>query len=154
MGRLWYAPFMTSKPSTLVTALVSVAASFLVSCTEADESAQSLSGAVTTASGLGITEITPGSDVHPKAKDTVVVHYHGTFPDGRVFDSSVDRGKPATFPLRRVIKCWTEGVQLIGVGGKSRLVCPPSIAYGERGKPPKIPKNATLIFEVELLEIK
>jgi len=84
----------------------------------------------------------------------VVVHYHGTFPDGRVFDSSVDRGEPARFPLNRVIKCWTEGLQRMKVGGKSLLICPPAIAYGPRGRPPKIPANSTLHFEVELLGVQ
>jgi FKBP-type peptidyl-prolyl cis-trans isomerase FkpA len=83
----------------------------------------------------------------------VTVHYHGTFPDGKVFDSSVDRAEPATFPLNRVIDCWTEGVQTMKVGGKALLVCPPQTAYGDRGAPPHIPPNATLHFEVELLAI-
>jgi FKBP-type peptidyl-prolyl cis-trans isomerase len=108
----------------------------------------------TTASGMKITMLRVGTGASPNARDRVVVHYHGTFEDGKVFDSSVDRGKPAVFPLNRVIRCWTEGLQLMKVGGKARLVCPPKIAYGPRGKPPKIPKNATLTFEVELLEIK
>ena len=107
-----------------------------------------------TASGLEITTLREGTGASPKARDRVVVHYHGTFEDGKVFDSSVERGKPATFPLNRVIRCWTEGLQLMKVGGKSRLVCPPKIAYGARGKPPSIPPNSTLTFEVELLEIK
>jgi FKBP-type peptidyl-prolyl cis-trans isomerase FkpA len=84
----------------------------------------------------------------------VRVHYHGTFPNGKVFDSSVERGKPASFPLNRVIPCWTEGLQQMQVGGKAKLVCPPSIAYGARGAPPRIPPNATLYFEVELLAIQ
>jgi len=109
--------------------------------------------AVTTDSGLVITEITPGTGPSPEASDVVVVHYHGTLEDGTVFDSSVERGEPARFPLSRVIPCWTEGVQQMRVGGKSRLVCPPAIAYGARGAPPRIPPNATLTFEVELLEI-
>ena len=82
------------------------------------------------------------------------MHYHGTFPDGKVFDSSVERGEPATFPLNRVIPCWTEGVGMMKVGGKAKLVCPPEIAYGARGAPPHIPANATLHFEVELISIK
>ena len=108
----------------------------------------------TTASGLEITMLREGTGPSPKARDRVVVHYHGTFEDGKVFDSSVERGKPASFPLNRVIRCWAEGLQLMKVGGKARLVCPPKIAYGARGKPPLIPPNATLTFEVELLEIK
>jgi FKBP-type peptidyl-prolyl cis-trans isomerase FkpA len=95
-----------------------------------------------------------GSGASPQASDTVVVHYHGTFPDGSVFDSSVERGEPARFPLNRVIPCWTQGLQLMKVGGKAKLVCPPQIAYGARGAPPRIPPNATLLFEVELLEIQ
>ena len=82
------------------------------------------------------------------------VHYHGTLRDGTVFDSSVQRGQPAEFPLNRVIPCWTEGVQKIKVGGKGQLVCPSDIAYGDRGSPPKIKGGAVLVFEVELLAIK
>jgi FKBP-type peptidyl-prolyl cis-trans isomerase FkpA len=83
----------------------------------------------------------------------VRVHYRGTLPDGKEFDSSYARNQPAEFPLNRVIKCWTEGVQRIKVGGKARLTCPPGIAYGERGAGGVIPPNATLLFEVELLGI-
>ena len=104
-------------------------------------------------SGLVISEIVAGDGASPSATDTVEVHYHGTFPDGRVFDSSVQQGEPARFPLNRVIKCWTEGLQLMKVGGKALLICPPGIAYGARGRPPKIPGNSTLHFEVELIAI-
>lgn len=110
-------------------------------------------GAKKTASGLVIRTIKEGSGASPKATDTVKVHYHGTFPDGKVFDSSVQRKEPASFALNEVIACWTEGLQLMKVGGKSRLVCPGPIAYGEQGRP-GIPPNATLVFEVELLEIQ
>jgi FKBP-type peptidyl-prolyl cis-trans isomerase FkpA len=110
-------------------------------------------GATKTASGLVVTTLKAGSGPAPKATDTVKVHYHGTLTDGTVFDSSVQRGQPATFQLNQVIKCWTEGVQLMKVGGKSRLVCPSDIAYGDRGSPPRIKPGATLVFEVELLEI-
>ena len=110
-------------------------------------------GANKTESGIVITTIKAGTGASPKATDTVKVHYHGTLIDGTVFDSSVKRGEPATFPLGQVIKCWTEGVQLIKVGGKSRLVCPSNLAYGDRGSPPMIKPGSTLIFEVELLEI-
>ena len=110
-------------------------------------------GAKKTASGAIVTQMKAGSGPTPKSTDTVKVHYHGTLLDGTVFDSSVQRGQPASFPLNGVIKCWTEGVQEIKVGGKSRLVCPADIAYGDRGSPPKIKPGATLIFEVELLEI-
>ncbi len=111
-------------------------------------------GAVKTDSGMVIREITAGSGASPKATDKVSVHYHGTLRNGDVFDSSVERGTPATFGLNQVIKCWTEGVQMMKVGGKSELVCPSDIAYGDQGRPPKIPGGATLVFEVELLEIK
>jgi FKBP-type peptidyl-prolyl cis-trans isomerase FkpA len=82
-----------------------------------------------------------------------VVHYHGTLRNGTVFDSSVDRDTPATFPLDRVIPCWTEGVAMMKVGGKAKLVCPSDIAYGDAGRPPSIPGGAALVFDVELLEI-
>ena len=110
-------------------------------------------GTKKTASGALVTTLKEGKGPSPKATDTVKVHYHGTLLDGTVFDSSVQRGQPATFPLSNVIKCWTEGLQEIKVGGKSRLVCPADIAYGDRGSPPAIKPGATLVFEVELLEI-
>ena len=110
-------------------------------------------GAKKTESGAIVTMIKEGKGANPKATDTVKVHYHGTLTDGTVFDSSVKRGEPATFPLNQVIKCWTEAVQLIKVGGKSKLVCPSGIAYGDRGSPPVIKPGATLVFEVELLDI-
>ncbi|WP_326539590.1 FKBP-type peptidyl-prolyl cis-trans isomerase [Pseudorhodoferax sp.] len=111
-------------------------------------------GAVTTPSGLVFRSLKDGSGPSPGAADTVRVHYRGTFPDGREFDSSHKRGQPIEFPLNRVIPCWTEGVQKIKVGGKAKLTCPAAIAYGERGTPGgPIPPNATLQFEVELLGI-
>jgi FKBP-type peptidyl-prolyl cis-trans isomerase FkpA len=110
-------------------------------------------GASRSASGLVIQTIKPGTGASPKATDTVKVHYHGTLTDGTVFDSSVERKEPATFPLNRVIPCWTEGLQKMRVGGKSRLVCPPALAYGDQGAPPRIKPGATLVFEVELLDI-
>lgn len=106
-----------------------------------------------TESGLVYRVITAGSDKKPKAEDTVKVHYHGTLTNGEVFDSSVERGDQITFPLNRVIKGWTEGLQLIGEGGKIELVIPPALAYGDQGAPPKIPGGATLKFEVELFEV-
>jgi FKBP-type peptidyl-prolyl cis-trans isomerase FkpA/FKBP-type peptidyl-prolyl cis-trans isomerase FklB len=115
--------------------------------------AAAATGARKTESGLVVTTLKPGTGPSPKATDKVKVHYHGTLIDGSVFDSSVQRGQPATFPLNGVIKCWTEGVQLMKVGGKSRLVCPAELAYGDRGAPPRIKPGATLVFEVELLEI-
>jgi FKBP-type peptidyl-prolyl cis-trans isomerase FkpA/FKBP-type peptidyl-prolyl cis-trans isomerase FklB len=110
-------------------------------------------GAKKTASGAIVQTITEGNGPTPTTDDSVKVHYVGTLLDGTVFDSSVARGSPATFPLTSVIKCWTEGVQLIKVGGKSRLTCPSDIAYGNRGSGPLIKPGATLVFEVELLEI-
>ena len=110
-------------------------------------------GAEKLASGLVFREVAPGAGASPKTSDTVKVHYHGTLRDGTVFDSSVDRGTPAEFPLDGVIPCWTEGVQKMKVGGKARLVCPASIAYGDRGAPPKIKPGAALAFDVELIEI-
>jgi len=83
----------------------------------------------------------------------VKVHYTGKLTDGTVFDSSVQRGEPATFPLNGVIKCWTEGVQKMKVGGKATLTCPSDIAYGDQGRPPTIKPGATLVFDVELIEI-
>lgn len=111
-------------------------------------------GATTTGSGLIITEMVAGEGASPSAADRVTVHYHGTLRDGTVFDSSRDRGQPATFGLGQVIPCWTEGVQMMKVGGKSKLVCPSAIAYGDQGRPPTIPGGAALVFEVELLNIE
>jgi FKBP-type peptidyl-prolyl cis-trans isomerase FkpA len=109
---------------------------------------------ITTASGLVYQSLREGSGASPAASDRVKVHYRGTLPDGREFDSSYARKEPAEFPLDRVIPCWTEAVQKMKVGGKARLRCPSSIAYGERGAGQGvIPPNATLLFEVELLDI-
>lgn len=110
-------------------------------------------GAVVTKTGLVFRSLKDGTGPSPTAADTVKVHYKGTFPDGREFDSSYARGTPIEFPLGRVIPCWTEGVQRIKVGGKAKLTCPSQIAYGERGAGGVIPPNATLLFEVELLGI-
>ena len=111
-------------------------------------------GAQVMPSGLVFRSLKDGSGPSPQATDKVRVHYRGTLPDGKEFDSSYARGQPAEFPLDRVIKCWTEGVQKMKVGGKATLTCPPGIAYGERGTPGgPIPPNATLQFEVELLSI-
>jgi FKBP-type peptidyl-prolyl cis-trans isomerase FkpA len=117
-----------------------------------DKAAQE-TGAMKTASGLVIIPVTPGTGASPKATDTVTVNYEGRLIDGTVFDSSAERGKPATVPLEGVIKCWTEALQLVKVGGKSRLVCPSDLAYGDQGWPPLIKPGATLVFEVELLGI-
>jgi FKBP-type peptidyl-prolyl cis-trans isomerase FkpA len=117
------------------------------------EEAASEPGAVKTDSGAIVIPIKEGSGANPKPDDTVTVHYKGTLTDGTVFDSSMDRGEPVTIPLSGVIKCWTEGVQKIKVGGKAKLVCPADVAYGNRGAPPNIKPGATLVFEVELLDI-
>ena len=110
-------------------------------------------GSTKTPSGIIITTLKPGTGASPKPSDTVKVHYHGTLTDGSVFDSSVQRGQPVTFPLNGVIKCWGEAVPTMKVGGKSRLVCPADVAYGDQGSPPRIKPGATLVFEVELLDI-
>jgi FKBP-type peptidyl-prolyl cis-trans isomerase FkpA len=110
-------------------------------------------GVTKTPSGIIMKTLKPGTGASPKATDKVKVHYQGTLTDGTVFDSSFQRGEPVTFPLNAVIKCWTEAVQLMKVGGKSRLVCPADVAYGERGAPPRIKPGATLVFELELLDI-
>lgn len=106
-----------------------------------------------TASGIVITTLTEGTGASPKSSETVKVHYRGTLTDGKEFDSSYSRGLPATFPLDRVIPCWTEGVQTMKIGGKAKLLCPSGLAYGSRGVPGTIPPDSPLIFEVELLEI-
>ena len=110
-------------------------------------------GAKKTDSGLIYIEREAGEGDSPAATDTVSVHYHGTLIDGTVFDSSVDRGEPAEFPLDRVIPCWTEGVAMMKPGGKAQLICPAEIAYGDRGAPPAIPGGAALVFDVELLSV-
>jgi FKBP-type peptidyl-prolyl cis-trans isomerase FkpA len=111
------------------------------------------SGAERSASGMIYIPVKAGDGASPIAEDTVRVHYHGTLRDGTVFDSSVQRGQPISFPLSRVIPCWTEGVQKMKVGGKAKLVCPSNTAYGDSGQG-AIPGGATLVFEVELLDIE
>lgn len=106
-----------------------------------------------TASGIVITTLKAGTGASPKSSETVKVHYRGTLENGKEFDSSYGRGQPATFPLNRVIPCWTEGVQTMKVGGKAKLLCPSNLAYGPRGIPGTIPPDSPLVFEVELLEI-
>ncbi len=134
--------------------------SLLVSCTagpQADVAAAAAAkeaGASVTASGLVYRSLKEGNGASPAATDTVKVHYRGSFPDGREFDSSYKRNEPTEFPLNRVIPCWTEGVQKMKVGGKAKLTCPAEIAYGSRGAGGVIPPNATLQFEIELLEVK
>jgi len=110
-------------------------------------------GVVTTASGLRFQSVHEGTGAMPTASDTVRVHYRGTLPSGVEFDSSYKRGEPAQFALNRVIPCWTEGVQMMRVGGSAHLVCPPQIAYGASGAGRVIPPNATLEFDIDLLGI-
>jgi FKBP-type peptidyl-prolyl cis-trans isomerase FkpA len=110
-------------------------------------------GATKSATGLIKRVTKQGTGPSPKLTDTVKVHYHGTLRDGEVFDSSVNRGEPAEFPLNRVIPCWTEAVQTMKVGEKAHITCPSDLAYGDHGHPPKIKGGATLAFDVELIEI-
>ena len=112
------------------------------------------SGVTTTKSGLQYEILKDGKGPKPAATDTVVVHYHGTTIEGKVFDSSVNRGKPETFPVNQVIPGWTEALQLMPVGSKWKLVIPSDLAYGPRGAGADIKPNSVLVFEVELLEIK
>ena len=109
---------------------------------------------IRTKSGIDFISMREGTGATPSANDTVVVNYRGTLLNGREFDSSYKRGRPAEFQLDQVIKCWTEGLQLMKVGGKAELDCPANLAYGEQGMMGSVPRNASLIFEVELLAIK
>jgi FKBP-type peptidyl-prolyl cis-trans isomerase FkpA len=111
-------------------------------------------GAVKTSSGMVFISLKDGKGKSPTAANTVEVNYRGTLTNGKEFDSSYKRNQSISFPLSGVIPCWTEGVQMMKVGGKAKLVCPPELAYGARGAGSDVPPNATLIFEVELLNIK
>jgi len=143
--------------------LLACAAALAAPAWPADPAAAPASGApaaasvapapVKTGSGLVFQSTKEGTGAAPKASSVVKVHYRGTLASGKEFDSSYSRGQPATFPLTRVIPCWTEGLQLMKVGGKATLTCPPGIAYGDRGAGGVIPPGATLTFEVELLDI-
>jgi len=142
--------------TTLRTALLATLLSTLSTAWAADavlEAAAKEAGAVVTPSGLVYRSLKDGTGASPLASDMVKVNYRGTFPDGREFDSSYKRNQAIEFPLTGVIKCWTEGVQRMKVGGKAKLTCPASIAYGSRGAGGVIPPDATLLFEVELLAI-
>jgi len=110
-------------------------------------------GVTKTESGLVYKQVKEGTGAQPTAADQVKVHYEGRFVDGKVFDSSIKRNEPATFPLNGVIPCWTEAVQRMKVGGKALIVCPPDLAYGDEGRPPQMPGGATLVFDVELLDV-
>ena len=110
-------------------------------------------GAVVTPSGLVFRSLKDGTGPSPTATDTVKVHYRGIAADGKEIDSSYKRGEPAEFPVNRVIPCWREGLQLMKEGGVIRLTIPANLAYGERGRPPRIPANSTLVFVVELQKV-
>jgi len=148
-----------SKPESRFHRLTSRLAALVVAATAAiplalPSAAQAQASAAGTASAaLTYKSVREGTGASPTATDSVRVHYRGTLMDGTEFDSSYKRGQPATFPLNRVIPCWTQGVQRMKVGGKAELVCPPGLAYGERGAGGTIPPNATLRFEIELLEV-
>jgi FKBP-type peptidyl-prolyl cis-trans isomerase FkpA len=133
------------KTLTTTTAAILIAFSLQSAAAEPRE--------VTTSSGIVITTLKEGTGAGPRSSDTVKVHYRGILVGGKEFDSSYGRGQPTTFPLNRVIPCWTEGLQTMKPGGKAKLVCPPNLAYGSRGIPGTIPPDSTLVFEVELLEI-
>ena len=149
----------TLRTATLSAALVTLSLSLSLSTSSlwAQDAVAAASakeaGAVVTPSGLVYRALKDGTGASPSATDKVKVHYRGTFPDGKEFDSSYKRGEPLEFALNGVIPCWTEGVQRMKVGGKAKLTCPSAIAYGARGAGGVIPPNATLLFEVELLGI-
>lgn len=143
----------TLTSSALALALLAVLPVCSAQTDAAIAAASKETGAKVTASGLVYLSLKEGTGAKPAASDRVKVHYKGSFPDGREFDSSYKRNAPTEFPLNRVIPCWTEGVQMMKVGGKAKLTCPSAIAYGERGAGGVIPPNATLQFEVELLGI-
>ena len=128
--------------------LISVVSALIVPCIASAQTTETLSN------GVKIAHTTVGTGANPTARDTVKVHYRGTLVDGKEFDSSYKRNAPATFPLSRVIPCWTEGMQKIKVGGKATLTCPPASAYGSAGAGGVVPPNATLTFEVELIAIE
>ena len=145
---------MTTRTARLAAALALAAG--LAAAAHADDDAALAAaakepGAAVSTTGVVFKSLKDGTGASPKASDTVKVNYRGTFPDGKEFDAS--RGNPISFPLNRVIPCWTEGVQKLKVGGKAKLTCPSAVAYGPRGAGGVIPPNATLVFEVELLAI-
>ena len=149
---------MTARLISVRLATALALAAGLATAAHADDSAALAAaakepGAVVSPSGVVFKSIKEGGGASPKATDTVQVNYRGTFPDGKEFDASKP-GNPISFPLNRVIPCWTEGVQKLKIGGKAKLTCPSAVAYGPRGAGGVIPPNATLVFEVELLAIK
>lgn len=139
--------FLTSLSLTAFLASSAVAQNTVIAASTQEP------GATLTTSGMVYRALKEGTGASPKASDKVKVHYRGTLPNGKEFDSSYKRNEAIEFPLNRVIPCWTEGVQRMKVGGQAKLTCPPALAYGERGAGGVIPPNATLLFEVELLAI-
>lgn len=151
------------KPTNFLSGTIAAAGLFLAACesNETDAVSPTVNPAAspsstavqTTYTGLKYQVLRPGTGKSPSAYNKVKVHYHGYLPDGTVFDSSVQRGEPAVFPLNGVIPGWTEGIQLMKEGAKYRFTIPPELAYGARGAPPKIGPNQTLMFDVELFEV-
>ncbi|MFZ4287096.1 FKBP-type peptidyl-prolyl cis-trans isomerase [Variovorax sp. HJSM1_2] len=144
---------MKSITTAIVSSVLALTAGLAQAQVPTAADAAKEAGAVVTSSGLVFRSLKDGQGASPKASDKVKVHYRGTFLDGKEFDSSYKRGEPISFPLNGVIACWTEGVQMMKIGGKAKLTCPAAIAYGARGAGGVIPPNATLQFEVELLGI-
>jgi FKBP-type peptidyl-prolyl cis-trans isomerase FkpA len=142
------------KRAIIATIAVILAVPAFAAANDAIDKAAKEKGAVKTSSGMVYRSIKDGKGPSPTATNTVEVNYRGTLTNGKEFDSSYKRHQSISFPLTQVIPCWTEGVQLMKVGGKAKLVCPPELAYGSRGAGRDVPPNATLIFEVELLAIK
>jgi len=139
----------------IIAAIVTIlAVPAMAGANETIDKAAKEKGAVKTASGMVYKSLREGKGKSPVASSTVEVNYRGTLTNGKEFDSSYKRNQSISFPLSGVIPCWTEGVQKMKVGGKAKLVCPPELAYGSRGAGGAVPPNATLIFEVELLDIK
>ena len=151
----WADPARMRRPVTLSMLPVMFAIAFAPGACGPSflELAASEPGASRFPSGLILKTTRPGSGASPKANSIVKVNYEGRLTDGAIFDSSLQRNEPAKLPLDQTIPCWIEALQKMKVGEKARLVCPSGIAYGDVGKPPVVPGSATLIFDVELLEI-
>ncbi|MFT3801188.1 MAG: FKBP-type peptidyl-prolyl cis-trans isomerase [Burkholderiaceae bacterium] len=145
---------MTLRKPTGPIAAFRVAAAIAVLAAAAAVHAQGTPTVDKLSSGVTVKHTVVGTGANPKASDTVKVHYRGTLDNGTEFDSSYKRNAPASFPLNRVVPCWTEGIQKLKVGGKATLTCPPETAYGARGIPGVIPPNSVLNFDVELLAIE